>query len=94
MEIKVGQKCKLVPTEKGHKGKDGASCIRRVMPGVIERIGERYITIKTKRYRVTHSISDILSPWEYYLDVWNGKEWERVKLPIGIKGFKELGWCK
>lgn len=93
MEIKVGQKCKLVPTERGHKGKDGASCMRTIKIGKIEKITDRYITIKTKMYRVTHSIADMISPWEYNLFIWSGKEWELVSVPKGIRNFNQLGWC-
>lgn len=91
MLIKVGQKVRVLKTERGHKSPNGQARTEKV--GVIEKITPLVITIKTTNYRVSFNIAEIISPYEYYLAVWTGSEWVKVTVPLGTKDFKQIGMC-
>lgn len=72
--VELGKTCRLEPTEKGKKhGK------KRVV-GVITSITPRLILIKTNRYNTTYSFYEAKAPLSYYLEIWNGREWERLAI--------------
>lgn len=72
--LEVGKRCRLEPTEKGLKhGK------KRVI-GDITSITPRLILIKTNRYNTTYSFYEAKAPLSCYLEIWSGREWERLSI--------------
>ena len=82
MNIKIGQKVRVIPTSENPKGKD----IRGARTGKIEYItksllGIRYNAIEGKGNLESFNIADIVAPKDYYLQMFINKEWVRLELP-------------
>lgn len=89
MQLQIGRKVRVIPTERGRKTPEGQN-LRKEKYGKIYKITDKVITIKTNNYNISFNINEIISPHEYYLLIWNGKEWDRLKVSENVSTFKEV----
>lgn len=88
MHLEIGQKVRVMHTGIGRKSPEDIS--KRGKYGRIHIITDKIITIKTNNYIMSFNINDIISPYEHYLLIWSGMEWERLKVTQDISTFKEF----